>query len=402
MMATCFKTNPKCIVFTAGFCFGALVAFFILSNNEKVKLDSSVLQKQYQIQPFDSVQSYNHWFRRNNLKRHKLKQQCSVDAFTNKNITRESQFLFKRVKVACIIFYQNDSLHQTYNTWIQSCNKYFFIGSSNDISSYVNSIVENHDVPIWKKFYDLLSKHSKKIENYDWLFFAIDSDMLVIMENLRHLLASLNPKEIYYLGRTTFEKGILLNEAEAGFVLSKAAVQKLRLIFESQHLSGYINEKIDVNLGKIFSDLHLPLLSTLDHNDCTRFHSETLEELFEKLLSKEVPCVSNLAVSFSLKGNLDHIYFYHYLVQRTKVVKKHELTCDTLPSNSITKDDYKWWLYENQDFLGVDPRNLSKKQFYDLWLKQVPLGDVGDSDPNGGFKQHANKSKIQDVRNSIT
>lgn len=242
------------VLFVIGFLIGILLAVLIIkltenksshhlgktkTSNGKVAFNSSI---------------YESWFASKNLLRQKLS--FDVLRYSSRKIITESQYLFEKIKILCLILVRNlKNAEASSATWGKNCNK----------MEYLHISIDNKKrkiVPIKKtknnSSWVLLCKALVNVsDNYNWILILHD-DTFAILENLRLLVAGLDDSKGYYLGHPVTFWTVTYNMGQAGFVLSKGSVNKIKNKFNMTNSCTsertYWNQE-DMYLGKYFQDV---------------------------------------------------------------------------------------------------------------------------------------------------
>ncbi|XP_042874634.1 glycoprotein-N-acetylgalactosamine 3-beta-galactosyltransferase 1-like isoform X1 [Penaeus japonicus] len=144
----------------------------------------------------------------------------------------EANRLAQKVRVLCWVMtmpasHDKKAVHVK-ATWGKRCNKLIFISSKNNESlGAIDVGVEEGRNMLWgktKAAYKYVYDHH--LQEYDW-FLKADDDTYVIMENLRYMLSSYDPKYPIYFGsrfKPFTKQGYM--SGGGGYVLSREATRK--------------------------------------------------------------------------------------------------------------------------------------------------------------------------------
>lgn len=169
--------------------------------------------------------SYNIWFEKQKLAREII----SWDKlrYQKYNYLTESQYLYNKINILCIILVRKSkNVDAIKNTWSKGCTNIEFI----------EIFGSNGKVPVKRtrqnSSWVLLCLTLKEInDNYHWAVIANDNTF-VILENLRRLVADLNPSDKYYLGHAVTFWNTIYNSGDAGYVLSKGSLRAFKNKFK--------------------------------------------------------------------------------------------------------------------------------------------------------------------------
>lgn len=121
------------------------------------------------------------------------------------------------------------------NTWITRCDKFLFMTTASSVNTddhrlrnvvVLNNTVKSDEFSTRKYLWGRTKQafrycYDHFLHDYDW-FMKADDDTYVIVENLRHMVASVNASEPWYFARMVM--GSL--SGGAGYVLSRAALRQ--------------------------------------------------------------------------------------------------------------------------------------------------------------------------------
>ncbi|XP_037780095.1 glycoprotein-N-acetylgalactosamine 3-beta-galactosyltransferase 1-like [Penaeus monodon] len=148
-------------------------------------------------------------------------------------VTTEADKLAEEVRILCWILTQPKSHYKkaihVKNTWGKRCDKLIFMSTKND--EKLGAVGLNTS----EGYYNLWGKtkaafryvYDHYLNEYDW-FLKADDDTYMILENMRYMLSSYDPKYPIYFGskfRRFYKKGFL--GGGSGYVLSREATRKL-------------------------------------------------------------------------------------------------------------------------------------------------------------------------------
>jgi len=268
-----------------GFIFPLLLSFLwnvfvlYLTNNQDIPLwypeyylnrkshrEEIILQhwkKEKKISDYSNGITYNTWLVKQNLKLHEIDLDRYLYGPQEENNVKDIEniewnWLRKRISITCVVFLEKLKLGKSIQaTWGKRCNNIYFFGHH----------LKNADLPIINIAVKIVSSWHLLCEamNYiwkdemmnklEWIIFVKD-DTMVILENLRYMVAPLNHENDYYLGHPVILWGQAYNIAQSGYVLSKGALAKIVQMFNTSEkciTSGKYWKKEDYYLGKLHS-----------------------------------------------------------------------------------------------------------------------------------------------------
>lgn len=209
------------IIFVISFSLGILFGIFFSTSVHKCDIS-----KDYYTKKPKNI-NYNKWFDSNGLKREKI----TIDnlRYGSRNYHLESQYLYDNVDILCVILVHNKkNAFAANDTWAQNCNMVKFV-------YMVNGNEKKKMIPTKKtkenSSWTILCRTLYKLQNnYQWYLIVNDSTF-AILENLRLILASLNPNEGHYIGHAVKFWGTMYNMGQAGYVLSNQTLSILKKRF---------------------------------------------------------------------------------------------------------------------------------------------------------------------------
>ncbi|WAQ93655.1 C1GLT-like protein [Mya arenaria] len=189
----------------------------------------------------------------NEVKRHSLRPQKSAEKSVN-----ETESLWKSVRVLCLILTSKTGqakMAAVNETWASKCDKKYFL-FSREINKTDNAemlflpVKEGRAHLTAKVRYALKYAYEKHRNEFDW-FLKCDDDTYIIMENLRHLLASTDHNKPSYMGfhMKLFVKNGFMSGGGGYVISSRALHDVVRIGFEngSCKIDGHGE---DVEIGK--------------------------------------------------------------------------------------------------------------------------------------------------------
>ncbi|KAM7533405.1 hypothetical protein Aperf_G00000120657 [Anoplocephala perfoliata] len=244
----------------------------------------------------------------------------------HENIRLLADELAKRVRVYAFVFTMpaskaSKAVHVK-ATWAPRFNGYIFISSEVDPNLPSIRAVENESRAIlWEKTRQAFFYAEKNLLNdYDF-FMKADDDSYVIVENLRFILAKLDPNQPFIMGRrfNKFVKQGYLSGG-AGYVVSRAA---LKLIAEGMGKEMPSCKKRggaeDVNLGACAEAVGVKIIDSLDEHGEEAFHPFYLGYMLDKRAMENTKWVNSYNY-YPIKTGLDccsdHSVSFHYVAPK--------------------------------------------------------------------------------------
>ena len=242
----------------------------------------------------------------------------------------EAFFLYQQVNVHCLVLPSSaDSARSISKTWGHHCNKLSFFSDKLQDDAVLS--IKKMSA---KSSFCLLCKSLREILIHDpqfsWILVTTD-DTYALPENLRYFVAPLNSSLPHYLGHAMKFWAQLYNWGEAGYTLSRGAVELLINKFESEEkcdAGGKYWKNGDWYLGKHMESLGVKVKDTRDHADKSRFNGYSFRKLlfpgavslFDRYwkdsiyLSPDGPkCCSNHAITFHGMMSMSKMHQLEYM-----------------------------------------------------------------------------------------
>ncbi|XP_012269315.2 glycoprotein-N-acetylgalactosamine 3-beta-galactosyltransferase 1-like [Athalia rosae] len=359
--------------------------YITLEKQEKNDL-SKVIQKS----------TYQKWLQLQNVKLSRVNMDELVygkklSAVTTKSLLLEADWLKSRIHITCAIFVNKIKLARSIrDTWAPHCNNiYYFAADRQD----QDIPVINFDIKltsswqllcesirhIWKK-----SLNNSKLTGTDtnnrieWVIFVKD-DTMVIPENLRYLVASMDFENSYYLGHPVTLWGQAYNVAQAGYVLSKRALAKIATNFNTRDkcaTGGKYWKQEDYYLGKHLGSMGITPSDTRDKNLSGTFHGYSLQILLwgvaksgrywtHALYPIGPSCCSSKSITFSA-GEADKMYNLYYLIYRLNIYLV-DRTFGHYSAPTEIPDPEMWKVILKEEFNITNLSDISSQRYYDIW-----------------------------------
>lgn len=339
------------ILFIIGFLLGTFISIKIQQYlNEPT--ESSLFSKI----------NYENWFKSNNFERKFSK--------TGEPLQLESKILFDKIPIFCLILVRKENLFEAAkNTWTKRCN---FVGHVNLTVPLKKPI--SFKKPSSKNTWITLCEALKNIpDNFKWIL-IVNDNTFAIMENLRFLLAGINPLRKLYLGHAVQFWNTIYNLGQAGIVLSRGTV----LAFKKDVIckeSNLLKNREDFQLGHELSNLNITVLDTRDQFNLSTFHPYNWNHLlfptkndynFKSIFAPK--CCSKFSVTFNAI-DADKMYTYNYLFYSLKLTMEENLY---QKKTDLSSDDEVWKKFLKDRNL---PMNISQEAYYKEWEKIIESPD---------------------------
>jgi len=252
----------------------------------------------------------------------------------------EAAFLFRSIKVFCLVFPTNagvriavtpdskDSAKAIKETWGKRCNRIFF--HTADEAKPLIPIVRTPSKSAFGLLCDSIRNIANDSEDFDWLLVTTENTF-ALPENLRPYVAPFDSSKPHYLGHAMKFWNQVYNWGEAGYALSRGAVAQITSKFNGTNAcqaGGKYWKNADWYLGKHLAGMGVKVKDTRDHLGRGRFNGYSFRKLlfpgavslFERYwkdslyLSPDGPkCCSNKAITFQGILSTSKMYQLEYL-----------------------------------------------------------------------------------------
>lgn len=377
-----------------GFAIGFILGIFILSPKDHV----STLPRPNRRSSCDSPEkssrlsgNYESWLANQGILRNTLDVDEYLYGQSRKQAVLEADLLKKKVHIMCVVFVEREkNVIAASHTWLRHCNNY--------VLYYVKRPQDHRDKDFApdlgvkkieaKSSWDFLCKTildlwKTKDSSLQWVLF-VSSDMFVVPENLRRMVAHLNHNDPYYFGHAQTLWGQPFNVALAGYALSRGAVKLLADNFTSESCptGGKYWKKEDYYLGKNLEKLCILPSDTRDDSKKGRFHGYNLNQLlFSNKLAliasywkdsvypstEGKNCCSDLSVTFQ-GTEADKMYMYDYIINRLRVFTHG--THGNRPAPTPYPPEHVWQEFmKSRGYSSVS--NVSSRQYINAWKAKI-------------------------------
>ncbi|KAJ8683260.1 hypothetical protein QAD02_019052 [Eretmocerus hayati] len=314
----------------------------------------------------------------------------------------EAEWLKKKIPITCVAFVERLKLAAAIKaTWGKHCNK-LVLFSQRPIDDTTTVITLNINyTSSWHLLCETMNYLWKKKKELplSWTIFVKD-DTIVIPENLRHVLAPLDPMEPHYLGHAIVLWSIPYNAAEAGYVLSYKVLQKLMSVFDNSQkciAGGKYWKKEDFYLGKHLASMGIYPTDTRDAQLRTTFHGFSMNALLggiarpasyhsRTLYPPASGCCSDRTITFNI-GDADRMRTLSYILFHLRIFRNG--THGNRPPPTPIPDNEVWKVALREEFNLTDISDISNEQYFQIWRSKY-------SDPEYFIaKNYHTKSKLK-------
>jgi len=354
------------ISFVVGILLGVLLAvYFKQSVIQKCDFNLKNDNKQ------KTIPAYEAWFN----KQSSIKKSILWDdvRYRNQTIFTESQYLFNKIKVVCIILIKSPKNFIAANeTWATGCNSIMPIYLQ--IQNKIMPAKQPKESSSWVLLCSALNDIKPK--DYKWVLVVKDSTF-VIMENLRYYVAPFDANKRHYFGHPVKFWGVSYNSADAGYALSSGALKDFQKDVGKNRCkeNSYWNRE-DFYLGKYLANMNITPINTVDNEGLSIFHPYSWYHLFYpgdnyyKTSIYPIKCCSKKSISFDAIES-DKIYYFNYLLYKLQIFVYGSR--GNIPNRDLLNDDKVWKQFLKEH--GVHDNNIGSEQYYKLWENLVNSPD---------------------------
>ncbi|XP_012270319.1 glycoprotein-N-acetylgalactosamine 3-beta-galactosyltransferase 1 [Orussus abietinus] len=335
--------------------------------------------------------SYQEWLKNQNVETFRLDMDYRVYGPEKSRdlLQAESEWLKSKVHVTCVVFVERLKLARTIkSTWGKRCDKLHYFGHT----------LSDAEVPVikfpvnltstWQLLCEAMnyvwnSAKSEKINQgkSQWVIFVKD-DTMVIPENLRFMVAPLDDSKGHYLGHAVVLWGQVYNIAQAGYALSRGALQNMVDMFNTSEKcasSGKYWKKEDYYLGKHLSSLGIYPTDTRDEYLRGTFHGYSLQTLLwgvarpgsywtRALYPPGPECCSPKSITFGI-GESDKMYTLNYLLYHLHVYVGPGIYGNKPAPTSKTEEEI-WRSVLRDEFNITETGDISSERYYNIWKER--------------------------------
>ncbi|XP_066997955.1 glycoprotein-N-acetylgalactosamine 3-beta-galactosyltransferase 1 [Anabrus simplex] len=368
-------------IFLVGFFIGVLCALVIIKTDNIENVRTSCQPRKPTVPA-----GYENWVSMMGLMRFKLDDDEFVYGETRRET--ESNYLLGKISVICAVYVRKvKNAVAINNTWGKRCNEIVYFSLHKEDSFPVIHFKANNSFHylcdsiryIWKEYMKILQ----------WILFVPD-DLFVIPENLRYYVAPLDHTIPYYMGHPSTFWGQVYNMGQAGYVLSRGAMEALQSTFNSTGKcrdGGKYWKNEDFYLGKHLGDLGISPRDTRDQHGRSRFHGYNFNQLlFPGRLSmlssywkrsvypviEGLGCCSDRSITFH-GIEPDKMYLYDYLLNHLRVFNRGGQRGNR-PAPTPVPEEEVWLEFLKQE--GKGNMSVSSDEFFELWKNKISAPDM--------------------------
>jgi glycoprotein-N-acetylgalactosamine 3-beta-galactosyltransferase len=328
--------SDRTSVFLVGFLLGVVLALLTHYTKSSAVAARAAADIEHPLREYDFA--YEKWLEIRGMQRSSLdpdRGRYNMSAEEKEKVV-EAAYLRKRIHVTCLVFPDSvDGAKTVRETWGAHCNEL------RQYSHKLKNVTYGLDKMALKSSFSLLCGALHKIRDeipsdLQWLLVSSDN-AYVLVENLRFFIAPLNSSDAHYLGHPMRFWAQIYNWGDAGYVLSRAAIDRLLdekfPTVKSCAAGGKFWKNSDWHLGKHLAAMDIKPVDTRDHLGRGRFNGYTFKimlipgaiSMFDRYwrdslyLSPDGPkCCSNYAVTFHGIVSHSKVYQLDYLFQRLR------------------------------------------------------------------------------------
>nr|CAH7713038.1 unnamed protein product [Callosobruchus chinensis] len=347
-------------IFSLGLSIGLYLGYKTATHNAiKMSTNSQMVKR---------LPSYDTWALKRGIQRKLLP--WDTLRYSGTTFMLEADILFTKIQVLCVIIIRKyKNVEAAEDTWAKGCNHIQYVET-------VSKNNKNKKLPAMRtrehSSWILLCKLLLNIDQrHDWVI-VVNDNTFAIMENLRYHLAALNPSDKHYLGYAVKFWSTIYNSNEAGYVLSKGAVQTFQKAYtETECLNHIYWNREDFYLGKYLANLNITPIDTRDKDGLSIFHPYNWNHVLfpgESHYTTGVfptRCCSKTSVTF--KGiEADKIYTYHYFLYKLQIFTNG--TLGNVPMKS-EPDEHVWRSFLRER--NIHDENITADQYYKVWTDLI-------------------------------
>ncbi|XP_018060270.1 PREDICTED: glycoprotein-N-acetylgalactosamine 3-beta-galactosyltransferase 1-like isoform X2 [Atta colombica] len=292
----------------------------------------------------------------------------------------EWNWLKKQVSITCVIFVETLKLGKSIKaTWGKRCNNVYFFGHRLKNAELPIIDVNIKIVSSWQLLCEAMNYiWNHQVDKLQWIIFVKDNT-IIIPENLRYMVASLNYTNDYYLGHSVILWGQAYNVAQSGYVLSRGALNKVVQMFNSTDKcikGGKYWKKEDYYLGKHLSSLGIHPSDTRDQYLRGTFHGYSLQHLLwgvakpDSYFTRAVypikgECCSPISVTFSVNES-NKMHMLNYLLYQLHVLNSESRFGNVSAEVRVREEDV-WKVALQEEFNITHLSDISSDAYFEIW-----------------------------------
>ncbi|KAG5314148.1 C1GTB galactosyltransferase, partial [Acromyrmex insinuator] len=354
--------------------------------NKKFRHKEIILQFWKEVNETTDVNSitYHTWLATQKLKLYQIDLDEYLYGRQEKGVKRkkltEWNWLKKQVSITCVIFVETLKLGKSIKaTWGKRCNNVYFFGHRLKNTELPIIDVNIKIVSSWQLLCEAMNYiWNHQVDKLQWIIFVKDNT-IIIPENLRYMVASLDYTHDYYLGHSVILWGQAYNVAQSGYVLSRGALNKVVQMFNSTEKcikGGKYWKKEDYYLGKHLSSLGIHPSDTRDQYLRGTFHGYSLQNLLwgvvkpDSYFTRAVypikgECCSPISVTFSVSES-NKMHMLNYLLYQLHVLNSESRFGNVSAEVRVREEDV-WKVALQEEFNITHLSDISSDAYYEIW-----------------------------------
>uniref|UniRef100_A0A6V7LHP4 N-acetylgalactosaminide beta-1,3-galactosyltransferase n=1 Tax=Bracon brevicornis TaxID=1563983 RepID=A0A6V7LHP4_9HYME len=375
------------VIFISGFLIGFIsVLLFTVRDHDVIDKDIAPIFPLWNSQIGHLYSSYESWLRLHNI----ATKDINLDVIhygppvANKSseVILESEWLKSKVHVTCVVFIKRRKLARAIkSTWGPRCSKIYYFSRDTEDPSIPIRKFPGKLTSSWHMLCQVIKvlwDESTGSSDLQWIIFVND-DTIVLLENLRYLLAPLDYNKGYYLGHPVVLWEQSYNVAEAGYVLSRGSLVKIVEAFETDEAcksGGKYWKKEDFYLGKHLASFKIYPSDTRDDQFRGIFHGYPLQTMLWGLakpgsyftravypLGNE--CCSPRSVTFGI-SEADKLHTIYYMLYHLSVYDKGGHYGNKAASTPVPEEEI-WKMALRDEFNITNYEGITDDKFFEIW-----------------------------------
>ena len=271
-------TTDRLSVFLVGFLIGVFLAVLAHYSRSRAAAARASAESDGPIRPYDFA--YELWLAARGMESAAVdpdvgRYNTSAEA---KSEVNEAEFLKREVHVTCLLFPETiDGAKAVRDTWGGHCNdlRLYSHKLSNETHGVEKVAVKSSFALLCTALHKIRDSMSKDLQ---WVLVASDNTF-VLVENLRYFVAPMNPSQSHYLGHAMTFWAQVYNWGDAGYVISRGAIDRLLdekfPTAESCGDGGRFWKNGDWHLGRHLATLEI---RPVDTREAIQFNKNYLED----------------------------------------------------------------------------------------------------------------------------
>ena len=215
-------TTDRLSVFLVGFLVGVILAVLAHYSRSRAAAARAAAESDGPLRPYDFA--YELWLAARGMESAPV--DPDVGRYSDTSAANEAEFLKKEVRVTCLLFPETiDGAKAVRDTWGGHCNdlRLYSHKLSNDTHGVEKLAVKSSFALLCNALHKMRDSAHKDLQ---WVLVASDNTF-VLVENLRYFLAPMNSSRSHYLGHAMTFWAQVYNWGDAGYILSRGAIDRL-------------------------------------------------------------------------------------------------------------------------------------------------------------------------------